>query len=89
MVSKGWCTPEWPVEYGGGGLSFEEAKILTKSLKVFWMQASSNKFWHFDARTCNFRIRNLMIKKKNFYQKFQEERFGGVRDFLSQELDQI
>ena len=21
MVSKGWCTPEWPVEYGGGGLS--------------------------------------------------------------------
>ena len=20
MVSKGWCTPEWPAEYGGGGL---------------------------------------------------------------------
>tara|TARA_E500000331_G_scaffold101046_1_gene97885 strand:- start:207 stop:1379 length:1173 start_codon:yes stop_codon:yes gene_type:complete len=33
MVSKGWCTPEWPVEYGGGGLSFDEAKILRSRLK--------------------------------------------------------
>ena len=35
MVSRGWCTPEWPVEYGGGGLSFEEAKILRSRLKFF------------------------------------------------------
>ena len=35
MISKGWCTPEWPVKYGGGGLSFEESKILRSRLKYF------------------------------------------------------
>ena len=35
MVKKGWCTPEWPKEFGGGGLSFEEAKILRSRLKFF------------------------------------------------------
>ncbi len=27
---KGWGTPTWPKEYGGGGLSKEEAKIVTQ-----------------------------------------------------------
>ena len=35
MVQKGWCTPEWPKKFGGGGLSFEEAKILRSRLKFF------------------------------------------------------
>ena len=28
MAAKGWTTPEWPTEYGGGGLSREEGKDL-------------------------------------------------------------
>ena len=28
--NKGWGTPTWPKEYGGGGLSKEEAKIVTQ-----------------------------------------------------------
>jgi alkylation response protein AidB-like acyl-CoA dehydrogenase len=28
MGAKGWTAPEWPREYGGGGLSREEAKVL-------------------------------------------------------------
>ena len=88
MVSKGWCTPEWPVEYGGGGLSFEEAKILRSRLKFFGCRPAQ----------INFGISMLgpVIlefgtddQKKEFYQKFQEVRFGGVRDSQSQELDQI
>jgi alkylation response protein AidB-like acyl-CoA dehydrogenase len=33
MGEKGWTTPEWPAEYGGGGLSAEEAGVLRQELK--------------------------------------------------------
>jgi alkylation response protein AidB-like acyl-CoA dehydrogenase len=33
MGAKGWTVPTWPKEYGGGGLSSEEAKILSEELK--------------------------------------------------------
>ena len=32
MADKGWTCPTWPAEYGGGGLSSEEAKILAEEL---------------------------------------------------------
>jgi acyl-CoA dehydrogenase len=32
MAEKGWTSPTWPVEYGGGGLSKEEAKVLTQEM---------------------------------------------------------
>jgi alkylation response protein AidB-like acyl-CoA dehydrogenase len=28
MAAKGWTAPTWPKEYGGGGLSADEAKVL-------------------------------------------------------------
>lgn len=33
MAAKGWTVPTWPKEYGGGGLSKDEAKILKKEMK--------------------------------------------------------
>ena len=33
MGAKGWTAPEWPAEYGGGGLSKDENKILQQELK--------------------------------------------------------
>jgi acyl-CoA dehydrogenase len=33
MGEKGWTAPEWPAEYGGGGLDKEESKILRKEMK--------------------------------------------------------
>ncbi|WP_203292513.1 acyl-CoA dehydrogenase family protein [Maricaulis parjimensis] len=33
MAEKGWTVPEWPTEYGGGGLSKEEAKILREEMR--------------------------------------------------------
>ena len=33
MAEKGWTAPTWPVEYGGGGLSKEEAKALREEMK--------------------------------------------------------
>src|SRR3569832_109988 len=32
MGAKGWTAPTWPREYGGGGLSGAEAKVLTQEL---------------------------------------------------------
>ncbi len=32
MAERGWTAPQWPVEYGGGGLSREEAKILQQEM---------------------------------------------------------
>jgi acyl-CoA dehydrogenase len=34
MAEKGWTVPEWPREYGGGGLTREEAKILRQELRA-------------------------------------------------------
>jgi alkylation response protein AidB-like acyl-CoA dehydrogenase len=33
MAARGWTAPEWPTEYGGGGLSREEAKVLRSEMR--------------------------------------------------------
>ena len=33
MGKRGWTTPEWPTEYGGGGLSKEQSKILREEMR--------------------------------------------------------
>lgn len=33
MASRGWTVPDWPKEYGGGGLSPAEAKILKEEMR--------------------------------------------------------
>jgi len=32
MGEKGWTAPTWPSEYGGGGLSRDEAKVLSQEM---------------------------------------------------------
>ena len=32
MAERGWTAPTWPTEYGGGGLSGDEAKVLTQEM---------------------------------------------------------
>ena len=33
MADKGWTVPEWPKEYGGGGLSRAETKVLASEMR--------------------------------------------------------
>jgi acyl-CoA dehydrogenase len=33
MAAKGWTVPEWPTQYGGGGLSRAEAKVLGEEMR--------------------------------------------------------
>jgi alkylation response protein AidB-like acyl-CoA dehydrogenase len=34
MGEKGWGTPTWPTQYGGGGLSREQAKVLAEEMRA-------------------------------------------------------
>lgn len=34
MAGKGWTVPTWPAQYGGAGLSPEQAKILKKAMRT-------------------------------------------------------
>ena len=44
MAERGWTAPEWPVEYGGGGLSREQAKVLASEMKRIDAQAPLSSF---------------------------------------------
>ena len=33
MAARGWTVPEWPTQYGGGGLSRAEAKVLSEEMR--------------------------------------------------------
>ena len=34
LVAKGWTIPSWPKEYGGGGLSPQESKVLAEEMSA-------------------------------------------------------
>jgi alkylation response protein AidB-like acyl-CoA dehydrogenase len=44
MAARGWTTPEWPTEYGGGGLSREEAKILAAEMRALGCRSPLSSF---------------------------------------------
>ncbi len=44
MGARGWTAPEWPAEYGGGGLSREEAKVLASELRRIKAQPALASF---------------------------------------------
>ncbi|CAN5304084.1 acyl-CoA dehydrogenase family protein [soil metagenome] len=44
MGARGWTAPEWPSEYGGGGLNREEAKILGSEMRRIDAQMPLSSF---------------------------------------------
>mgnify|MGYP000566092127 CR=1 FL=1 len=44
MGAKGWTVPTWPKEYGGGGLSKEEAKILQQEMDAIGARKPHDNF---------------------------------------------
>jgi len=44
MAAKGWTVPEWPREYGGGGLSRDEAKILHQEMRALNCRSPLDSF---------------------------------------------
>jgi len=44
MAERGWTAPDWPKEYGGGGLSKEETKILREEMARIKARPPLNSF---------------------------------------------
>jgi acyl-CoA dehydrogenase len=44
MGAKGWTVPEWPREYGGGGLSKDEAKVLAQEMRAIRARSPLSSF---------------------------------------------
>jgi acyl-CoA dehydrogenase len=44
MAEKGWTVPAWPKEYGGGGLSKEEAFVLKDEMKAINARSPLSSF---------------------------------------------
>lgn len=44
MAERGWTAPQWPKEYGGGGLNKDEAKILREELARINARRALNSF---------------------------------------------
>jgi len=44
MAAKGWTAPNWPTEYGGGGLGKDEAKILREEMAAITARNPLNSF---------------------------------------------
>ena len=44
MASRGWTVPEWPVAYGGAGLSKAEAKVLREEMALIGASTPLDSF---------------------------------------------
>ena len=44
MASRGWTVPDWPTQYGGGGLSPAETKILREEMAAIRARNPLNSF---------------------------------------------
>ena len=44
MAKKGWTVPEWPREYGGGGLTRDVAKILRQEMRALGCRSPLDSF---------------------------------------------
>jgi acyl-CoA dehydrogenase len=44
MAARGWTVPDWPKEYGGGGLSKDEVKILREEMRALKCRTPLDSF---------------------------------------------
>ncbi len=44
MAARGWTTPDWPSEYGGGGLTPQQAKALRQEMAKLGCRSPLNSF---------------------------------------------
>lgn len=44
MAERGWTVPDWPREYGGGGLTREQAKVLRQEMQALGCRAPLQSF---------------------------------------------
>jgi acyl-CoA dehydrogenase len=65
MAAKGWTVPEWPREYGGGGLSREEAKVLREEMRKLGCRSPLDSFGIWMLGPALFRYGNEDQKREH------------------------
>ena len=45
MGERGWTVPTWPRDYGGGGLTAEEALVLQQEMRALGCRPRALRFW--------------------------------------------
>ena len=78
MGEKGWTMPTVPKEYGGGGLSKEEVKILNEEMFAIGARQPClvSVFGCLLQCSLNMELRN---KNKNIYLKLSKVKLDGVK----------
>ncbi|MEO9970950.1 MAG: acyl-CoA dehydrogenase family protein [Hyphomonadaceae bacterium] len=86
MGSKGWTAPEWPTEYGGGGLSRAEAGVLQQELRRIKARPALYSFglWMFGPALLEFGneaqkkrfLPNIVMGKTRWCQGYSEPGAG-------------
>lgn len=65
MAEKGWTAPTWPAEYGGGGLSGEEAKVLSQEMASIGARPALASFGLWMLGPCLLEYGNEEQKKEH------------------------
>ncbi len=80
MGEKGWTVPEWPREYGGGGLSREQAKILSQEMRAINARSPLSSFGIWMLGPALLKYGSEEQKRESICRKSHAARFDGARD---------
>jgi acyl-CoA dehydrogenase len=88
MAAKGWTVPEWPKEYGGGGLSPEEAQILREEMQHLGCRPPLYSFgiWMLGPVLLRY---GTEARRKLFYLRLLALKSAGVKAIVSLMLGPI
>jgi len=65
MAAKGWTVPQWPREYGGGGLTPDEAKILREEMRALGCRSPLDSFGIWMLGPALLRYGNEELKREH------------------------
>ncbi len=88
MAAKGWTAPDWPAEYGGGGLDRAQHKILKEELARINARSPLDSFGIWMIGPAILKFGSEALKQQHLPPLFAV-RFAGVRATLNLARGQI
>ena len=79
MAERGWTVPDWPKEYGGGGLSTAEAKVLKEEMARIGARNPLDQLRHLDARPGPAGVRQRGAEERITCPRSRAARSAGAR----------
>ncbi len=79
MAERGWTVPDWPKDYGGGGLSPAEAKVLKEEMARIGARHAADQLRHLDARPGAAQVRHRGAEEALSCPRSRAARSAGAR----------